>query len=210
MTIRPDAFDSLLSVQERGPRDWTLLAPLIWEGTKNTRMTGNPDRFTVPVGFVTDFATVPRFMHWKVSPYGPYTRAAVLHDWLLTELAAWWASDPYIDDNGKPVGLPANSRDTDGIFRRAMEDLGVRWDRRWVMWAAVRWGALFNSRRSYGRDFHKDLPRVLVISLLMIPTTLPGVVGVLISLGFEKVANLAHLVFATLFGRHGAGSDERI
>jgi hypothetical protein len=205
MTIRPDAFDSLLSVQERGPRDWTLLAPLIWQGTKG-------QSFTVPTGFVTDFATVPRFLHWKVSPYGPYTRAAVLHDWLLDELARWVKAQgrrgpEHYNSENLP---PANSRDVDGIFRRAMEDLGVRWDRRWVMWAAVRWGALFNSRRAYGRDFHKDLPRVLAISLLMLLTTVWGVAGVLVSLGFEKVANALYLIYIKTFGRRGADRGERI
>jgi hypothetical protein len=209
MTIRPDAFDSLLSVQERGPRDWTLLAPLIWQGTKG-------QSFTVPTGFVTDFATVPRILHWKVSPYGPYTRAAVLHDWLLDELAKWWREygEGGPDERGNPdmaINLPpANSRDVDGIFRRAMEDLGVRWDRRWVMWAAVRWGALFNSRRAYGRDFRKDLPRVLAISLLMLLTTVWGVAGVLVSLGFEKLANAAYLIYIKTFGRRGADRGERI
>lgn len=201
MTIRPDAFDSLLSVQERGPRDWTLLAPLIWQGTKG-------QSFTVPTGFVTDFATVPRILHWKVSPYGPYTRAAVLHDWLLDELAKWTAeAHAGRTTNWRP---PANSRDVDGIFRRAMEDLGVRWDRRWVMWAAVRWGALFNSRRAYGREFHKDLPRVLAISLLMLFTTIWGVAGVMVSLAFEKVANAAYLIYIKTFGRRGADRGERI
>jgi hypothetical protein len=204
MTIRPEAFDSLLSIQERGDRDWTLLAPLIWEGTKGAR-------FVVPVGFVTDFATVPRIMHWKVSPYGPYTRAAVLHDWLLDQLAEWHKVNPLGGrESYKRPEPPANSRDVDGIFRRAMEDLGVRWDRRWVMWAAVRWGALFNSRRAYGRDFHKDLPRVLAISLLMLVTTSPGAIGVLISLSFEKAANIAHLLFTKLSGRQSAGPAERI
>jgi len=201
MTIRPDAFDSLLSVQERGPRDWTLLAPLIWQGTKG-------QSFTVPTGFVTDFATVPRFLHWKVSPYGPYTRAAVLHDWLLDQLAEWQSvADTDAGNSGRP---PANSRDVDGIFRRAMEDLGVRWDRRWVMWAAVRWGALFNPRRAYGRDFHKDLPRVLAISLLMLFTTIWGVAGVMVSLAFEKVANALYLIYIKTFGRRGADRGERI
>src|SRR3954470_10153630 len=117
--------------------------PLVWTGTKG-------DTFVVPTGFVTDFATVPRFLHWEVSPYGAYTRAAVLHDWLLVSLAEWAQRNPAQESGGYVSFPPANSRDCDGIFRRVMEDLGVPWAKRWTMWAAVRWASLFNARRAYG------------------------------------------------------------
>lgn len=184
-------FDSQLSIQAVTATTWSLLAPLVWTGTKG-------DTFVVPIGFVTDFATVPRILVWKTLPYGPYTRAAVLHDWLLTELAEWarTARDPdralaklaaRIDAGegvlkGLPRHPPANSRDCDGIFRRVMEDLGVGWLTRWQMWAAVRVAALFNSRRAYGRDFLSDAPKVIGMLLLSIPFLLPGLVGVGISL----------------------------
>ena len=178
-TPRPDAFDSRLSVQEASDDTWCVLAPLIWTGTEG-------DTFTVPVGFVTDFATVPRFLIWKIRPYGPYTRAAVLHDWLLVELAVWWKARPANWDEGGydwiKNGPPATSRETDGIFRRAMEDLGVSWLTRWQMWAAVRLASCFNSRRSYGRQFWRDAPAVFGILLASAPILLPGALGALISL----------------------------
>lgn len=174
-------FDSDLSIKEAGVTTWQLTAPLVWTGQQG-------DTFTVPVGFTTDFATSPRFLHWLVLPYGAYTRAAVLHDWLLTELARWQAArwDKPIAEwpDWKP---PANSRDTDGIFRAAMRDLGVPWAKRWMMWAAVRAAACFNPRRAYGRDFAKDAPRVTGIALLVGPVILPGAVGVLISLGIVRI-----------------------
>lgn len=174
MAIRA-AFDSELHIVAAGPRTWALTAPLAWNGTQG-------DTFTVPIGFVTDFASVPRFLHWLVSTYGAYTRAAVLHDWLLTELAKWQS----VWDSGGKMPLwdpPANSRDCDGIFRRVMEDLGVDWATRWAMWTAVRWASLFNPRRAYGRAIGKDLPAMLGMSALVLPFALPGAVGVLISLG---------------------------
>jgi hypothetical protein len=180
---RSGAFDSELSVKADGATTWLVLAPLIWTGTKG-------DTFTVPVGFRTDFATVPRFMHWLVLPYGAYTRAAVLHDWLLTELAAWQKA---LDDKAGgdrvylPYQPPANSRDCDGIFRRVMTDLGVPWFKRWIMWAAVRVAALFNGRRAYGRQFGRDAPAVLGMLVLATPFVLPGVAGVLISLGLVQI-----------------------
>lgn len=190
MAIRP-GFNSELNLVANGPTTWALTMPLVWTGTKG-------DTFVVPTGFVTDFATVPRFLHWEVSPYGAYTRAAVLHDWLLVSLAEWWdryrnggPEDRGDSDMALPQNLPpATSRDCDGIFRRVMEDLGVPWAKRWTMWTAVRWASLFNSRRAYGRRIGRDLPAMLGMTLLALPVSLPGVLGVLISLGLLKVVNM--------------------
>lgn len=185
--VRTGAFDSELSVKADGATTWLVLAPLIWTGTKG-------DTFVVPIGFRTDFATVPRFMHWLVLPYGAYTRAAVLHDWLLVSLAEWQArhsgSVVRAPMDGSDDQPPANSRDCDGIFRRVMQDLGVPWFKRWIMWAAVRVGALFNSRRAYGRQFGRDLPAVAGTFLLALPVMLPGVIGVLLSLGEARIVTL--------------------
>lgn len=190
MTIPLSAggFDSDLAIRGTGPTTWGLLAPLIWTGTKG-------DQFAVPVGFETDFATVPRFLAWKVLPYGPYTRAAVLHDWLLQKLAEWMRDHPDLA-SGRAVyastdpltgvteiaGPPANSRDCDGIFRLAMKDLGTPWLTRWQMWAAVRLAACFNHRRAYGRQFWRDAPAVFGMLLVSFPFVILGAAGVLISL----------------------------
>lgn len=37
---------------------------------------------SVPSGFDTDFAPVPKYLRWVVSPFGCYGKAAVLHDWI--------------------------------------------------------------------------------------------------------------------------------
>lgn len=188
-------FDSELSIRARNATTWELTLPLIWTGSKG-------DTFVVPAGFVTDFATVPRFLHWLVLPYGPYTRAAVLHDWLLTELARWearYAADfPGLTRRSRYSILrvayhpPATSRDTDGIFRLVMEQLGVPWTKRWLMWAAVRAAALFNSRRAYGRQFWRDAPKVGGLFLLALPVLLPGTIGVLVSLGIVRIITWFH------------------
>lgn len=39
-------------------------------------------RIIIPAGFVTDFASVPRFFWRLIPPTGRYTRAAVVHDFL--------------------------------------------------------------------------------------------------------------------------------
>jgi hypothetical protein len=103
-----------VAVEEIDKDMWLLLEPVIYAGRK--------ERFEVPTGFTTDFATVPQVFTWLVPRYGVYTKAAILHDYLCVE---------------KPV----NRSDADGIFRRVMRELGVSFLRRWIMWAAVRAGS---------------------------------------------------------------------
>ncbi len=80
---------------------------------------------TVPEGFQTDLATVPRALWWLFPPADPeYAAAAVLHDYLYS-----WRS---------PDGEPFDRATADGIFLEAMLILGVpRWTAL-VMFVAVR------------------------------------------------------------------------
>lgn len=174
---RHGAFDSDLAVRATGAVTWGTLTPLIWTGTQG-------DTITVPVGFETDFATVPRFLRWLINTYGPYTRAAVLHDWLLKKLADWEIA-------GRPADMstPIGSRDTDGIFRRAMADLGVPWLTRWAMWTAVRWASLFSPLRAYQRQILRDLPAMLGISVAALPFVAFGAVPVLACLTVLRIVN---------------------
>jgi hypothetical protein len=171
-TVTADAatgFDSDLAIKAKTAVTWELTAPLRWTGSQG-------DSFEVPIGFQTDLATIPRVLHWLMLPYGAYTRAAVLHDWLITERI-----------NHPDPALRVASRDVDGIFRRVMQELGVSWVKRWVMWAAVRAGAAANPKRARGRKFLRDLPKVLAIFLAAAPVLLPGVAGVLISLTMVRL-----------------------
>ena len=102
-------------VKQVGDKDFELVEPIVYQG--------RTQQFTVPVGFRTDLASVPRALVWLLPRYGRYTRAAILHDFL-------W-------QKGADVGV--SRPDADGIFRRAMRELGVPFLRRWMMWAAVRW-----------------------------------------------------------------------
>lgn len=172
--IAGTGFDSDVSVRAVGATTWSLNDLLAFTGSQG-------DRIIVPAGFVTDFASSPRCLHWLISPYGAYTRAAILHDRLLKLIADYLA--------GLLPELPITSRDADGMFRLAMQELGVPWLKRWAMWAAVRVGALFNPQRAPGRAFAKDAPKVLAISLCAVPLLLPGVMGVLLSLGLVRVVS---------------------
>lgn len=75
---------------------------------------------TVPAGFVTDFASIPR-MFWNIlPPWGKYGKAAIVHDYLYQ------------------TGLYPKKR-CDLIFLEAMELLGVNWFVRNTMYQAVNW-----------------------------------------------------------------------
>jgi len=80
----------------------------------------------VPEGFVTDLASIPRVL-WVVFPKaGPYTKSAVLHDWL------YW--DATVE------GRPITRSQADAIFKRAMASEGVGAVKRNLVYAAVRAG----------------------------------------------------------------------
>lgn len=127
---------------------WAVVEPLVYRGTR--------DRFVVPAGFRTDFATVPRVVVWLVPRFGRYTAAAILHDWLVT------------------VGIESGvvtTREADGVFRRVMRESGVPVVRRWLMWTGVRWGAVGDPVR--GAGWWRSAPGVLAISLLAAPVVVP-------------------------------------
>ena len=77
------------------------------------------DRITVPVGFETDMASIPRPMWAILPPFGRYMPAAIVHDYLY-------------------VTQTRSRQLSDDVFLEAMKVLGVSWLRRNIMHAAVR------------------------------------------------------------------------
>lgn len=132
----------------------TLTVPLSYQGSV--------EHFTVPSGFVTDFASTPRLFQCFAPSIGKWSQAAVLHDWMCVHLAA-----------GDCV---VSSRDADGIFRRTMREAGVGFLTRWAMWTGVRYGALLNPARRAG--WIKDAPAVLGITAAGLAGLLTFVYGV--------------------------------
>ena len=143
------AFNTLLSATELGGGAWELTAALSY--------SGNAQTFVVPAGYRTDFTSVPRVFTWLVANTGEYTKAAVLHDWLLTEAVV-------------------SRRDADGIFRRALHELGQPWLRRHVMWAAVRIAGRLSGASA------AQLGLIAVLALLVLPIAIPGALLVLLGL----------------------------
>lgn len=117
------------------PYLWIVRTPLTWEGELNRRpvvLTANPEG----LDFVTDLASVPRWLTWLFPRYGLYTKAAVLHDYLCQHLPR--------EGEQPPAHLAGvhDRTDADEVFRNAMRAEGVPIMRRWLMWAAVNWATL--------------------------------------------------------------------
>lgn len=137
-----------------------------WEVRHALSYRGKAQAWSVPVGSPTDFASVPRVFVWFLPRYGRYTRAAILHDHL------WRTEAPA----GNVTWVEA-----DGVFRRAMRELDVPFLRRWMMWAAVRWGALI--KPGGRRGWLRESPRVVAISLIAIPFVVPAAAVIAVALG---------------------------
>lgn len=110
---------------------------------------------TVPAGYVTDFASVPKIPLAWLAAGGTAYEAAVIHDWLYTVHS----------DNGKPI----TRAQADAVFREA---IGVSEDSNapgWLMWLAVRMGGW----RSWAAQGPDQPPHVAtVIEATEVPVTL--------------------------------------
>jgi hypothetical protein len=105
-------FDEALSLA-RGKETWRLVAPV--------RMRdGLGAALTIPAGFETDLASVPRILWPFFPPYGFHLRAAIVHDYLYARRT--------IVDRGR----------ADAIFLAIMLRYGVRPWRARAMYLAVR------------------------------------------------------------------------
>jgi hypothetical protein len=150
-----------VTVKQIDARKWELREPLVYEGRDHT--------YPVPVGFTTDFASVPTVFVWLIPRYGVYTKAAILHDFLC-------------------CGEAGVSRgDADGMFRRALRELGVSLVRRWMMWAAVRLQSRLTGAtwRQGGLWLFVTLPSVVVLAVpALVVTVWLGLFWVVESLAY--------------------------
>jgi len=115
-----ERFPHHLDARKSAGPTWELLAPF----TYISRRYGT---ITVPAGFVTDLASIPRLARWYVSRDGDHTKPAVVHDWLYGRASI--------------AGHPSITRaDADRIFLEALKARGVRSGLATVMYWAVRLG----------------------------------------------------------------------
>jgi hypothetical protein len=97
-------------------RYWSLDEELVWDdGTT---------RIVMPVGFVTDFASIPR-LFWSISsPWDDHMKAAICHDYTYTQAIM-------------------SRKECDDLFYRQMKQLGVSLIRRLSVYWSTR---LFGGR----------------------------------------------------------------
>ena len=110
------AFLTKLMLEDDGDGlTMTLAADLLYDSHTLGRIV------TVEKGFVTDFASIPKFL-WNILPqHGHYDRAAVVHDKLY-----------------RAGGVTQLQADT--VLREAMEICGCSWWERFVIYRGVRLG----------------------------------------------------------------------
>jgi hypothetical protein len=170
--------DTRLTVSQVDDNRWRLERDLLYHGRSDT--------FRVPAGFTTDFASVPRPLWWLVPRYGRFTRSTVLHDHL-------WG----LADAGR-----ISRCDADGIFRRSMNELGVPFLQRWIMWAAVRLGGV---RRRWTEPLRCGPASALAFGVIAVPTfafVLPVALATVIFLGlFWVLEGMAALVLGSIARR---------
>ena len=120
-------FLTELDVSAIDDEKWALNSPLVFHSNRIGDVT-------VPAGFVTDFASVPRLPVAYLLTGDAAHAPAVIHDFLY--------------------GSPRRKRSVcDAVFLEAMEAIGVAWWRRRLMWAGVRvFGGFVRSVNSYQVD----------------------------------------------------------
>lgn len=104
-------------------KDWEVIE----EFTYYIGELGSETYVTVPVGFITDFASVPRILWSFFPPWGKYGKAAVIHDFL-------WVGNKMVK-GGEQVSV--DRKTANFIFLEAMGVLEVNVAVRYVMYWAV-------------------------------------------------------------------------
>lgn len=118
-----ERFENLGTDKITGRQRYRLLEPVTWKkGGINSPFGIGVE---VPAGYITDLASVPRIFWRILPPFGEYSSASIVHDYLC-EHGSW---------TGCPRWL------ADAIFYQIMVEHGVPYWKRLVMWAAVRLAA---------------------------------------------------------------------
>ncbi len=131
---------------------WALQRSLIYR-------TG-PERdavITVPAGFVTDLASIPRPIWSFFPPDGPWVKGAIIHDFLYyTQGTGEWYGRDGID---RPE--PYTRAESDWILNEAMLDLQIGAWARFVIYTAVRLGGWIGWARKHDKPRPHPNPSTL-------------------------------------------------
>ena len=126
-------FNNKIMAEFNPPRKWTLGRDLSYTtnelsvdeikalkgvGVKVKRETNKTETITVPKGFVTDLASVPRAMWWLIAPFD-VARAAIIHDLLYKAIRQYrWKKK---DKEDKAL-IEAAKIAADKVFLLGMQD----------------------------------------------------------------------------------------
>ena len=128
---QPSSFKTRVVLEIIGKYHWIVAEPFEYY------RTNNPDEVIhIPVGTVTDIATVPRVLWSIFPPFGAYSKAAIVHDYLYENA---------INDK----------KYADEVFLEAMTVAGVPRVRRWLMYQAVRLFGRGKYDYSKSKDYSK-------------------------------------------------------
>jgi hypothetical protein len=126
-------FNNKIMAEFNPPRKWTLGRDLSYTtselnideinalkgvGVKVKRETNKTETITVPTGFVTDLASVPRAMWWLIAPFD-VARAAIIHDLLYKTIRQyrWKEKDKQDSELVKAAKIAS-----DKVFLLGMQD----------------------------------------------------------------------------------------
>lgn len=106
-----------LNVSRFVERIWFLTEPIGWKPDNPDQVDYKP--ITVPAGFVTDFASIPRIFWSLLPPDGKYVYPAIIHDYM------YWVQD-------------RSKSEADEILKIGMEEFDVSWIDRIAIYNAVK------------------------------------------------------------------------
>tara|TARA_B100000519_G_scaffold109122_1_gene94519 strand:- start:167 stop:640 length:474 start_codon:yes stop_codon:yes gene_type:complete len=143
-------FHNLLDAKFNPPRNWTLDTPLKFdsdtlsdEGRNLLKYCGvrvtNKNVVSVPKGYITDLASVPRFCWAFIAPFD-VARAAVVHDILYEKINTAYKGEKILTKHDRE----RYRKVADDVFKEGMES-AVPPVPKWKIWAA------YNAVRVFGR-----------------------------------------------------------
>ena len=143
-------FHNLLDAKFNPPRNWTLDTPLKFdsdtlsdEGRDLLKYCGvrvsNKNVVSVPKGYITDLASVPRFCWAFIAPFD-VARAAVVHDILYEKINTAYKGEKILTKHDRE----RYRKVADDVFKEGMES-AVPPVPKWKIWAA------YNAVRVFGR-----------------------------------------------------------
>jgi hypothetical protein len=115
------SFTNALILKKKEKREWEVIQDFTYEVGE----LGSGEAITVPCGFKTDLASIPRIFWSLLPPDGDYSQACVLHDWMCVQKGQ--------------VEKYYNYKKTSDIFLEAMEVLKVTKITRQILYRGVLW-----------------------------------------------------------------------